>query len=66
MFNKVSMSSAGGLILIIETLLHMFDIVPADGSVAAVVNGLIAAIGILWAVWGALRRKDLLLGWFRA
>ena len=65
MFNNVSMTGTGLIILIVENLLRLMGIEFPEGSVASAMNGLLAIIGLLAVVWGQLRRKDLKAGFVR-
>lgn len=62
MFNNVSMTGVGGIITIVELLAHYFGLELPEGSIAAAVNGIVAFVGVLWLIWGQLRRKDLIGG----
>lgn len=59
MFNTVSMAGAGAVITLIETVLRLLGVDFPEGSVAAAVNGIVAAAGLVFIVWGQIRRSDL-------
>lgn len=61
----ISITGSGLLVLIVEALLHAFGITPDAGSVVAVVNAAIVALGWLTLIIGQLTRKDLHFGLIR-
>lgn len=61
----ISITGSGLLVLIVEALLHTFGITPDAGSVAAVVNAAIIALGWITLIVGQLTRKDLHFGLIR-
>lgn len=65
MFTNVSMTGVGGVITIIELALQFFNVQVPAGSVGGAVNGVVAAFGLLWLIWGQLRRPDLSGGLIR-
>jgi len=65
MFNNFSMTGVGAIITVTEGLLKMFGVEIPDGSVSAGVNGLVSFVGLVFLVWGQVRRKDLNLGIIR-
>lgn len=61
----ISMAGSGLLVLIVEMVLNGFGITPEPGSVAAVVNAAIVALGWITLIAGQLSRKDLHFGLIR-
>lgn len=61
----VSMSGVGMLVVVVTWILGLFNIVPQDGQVLAVVSSILTAIGWIMMILGQLRRKDLSMGLFR-
>lgn len=61
----VSITGSGLIVLLVEMVLHYFGITPDAGSVAAVVNGALIAIGWIALIVGQLTRKDLHFGLIR-
>mgnify|MGYP001573561858 CR=1 FL=1 len=62
---NLSVAGTGMYVIAVEFVLHLLNLTPPEGSVAAFVNAVftIAAFGF-WA-YGQLRRKDLHLGLVR-
>lgn len=65
MFTSVSMTGTGIAITLVEYALSAMNVTFDAGSVSAAINGLVTFVGLLFVVWGQLRRKDLTLGMFR-
>lgn len=61
----VSITGSGLIVIIVEMVLHYFNITPEADSVTAVVNGAIIVVGWLAVIIGQLRRKDLHFGLIR-
>lgn len=62
MFNKVSMTGTGIIITIITSILSYYKISASGGDIAQAANGIIAVFGLIFMVWGQIRRKDLVNG----
>ncbi len=61
----ISLAGSGAIITVIEFALRYTNVDLPDGSVAALVNGVVTVGGIVLLIWGQLRRKDLKYGLFR-
>ena len=59
------MTGTGIAITLVEYALSAMNVTFDAGSVSAAINGLVTFVGLLFVVWGQLRRKDLTLGMFR-
>ena len=62
---SISLTGVGGIVTVVELALSFFGVVPSEGSILAIVNGLVALSGVVTLVYGQLRRKDLVGGIIR-
>ena len=62
MFEKVSMTGTGLAIGLIQIALRAAGVQFEQDSLVAAVDGLVAAVGFVFLVWGQIRRTDLKYG----
>lgn len=59
------MTGSGMIVVAISFILSHFGIQLGDDQVTAFVNGAVQVVGVIMAVYGQLRRKDLHMGLIR-
>jgi hypothetical protein len=65
MFANVSMAGVGQVAVVVSFVLNWLGIDIGDQSVEGALNGALMFFGLVWTVYGQLRRSDLVLGLFR-
>jgi len=65
MFTNVSMTGTGILTIILSYILSVLGVNAETSQIASWVASMINLLGLIWVIWGQLRRKDLSVGFFR-